>query len=377
MGHIHGENQANDSRTPLHVGQEPPGSGSQPHHEGDGDSNGDHSHDHPGGIRGFVASIFKPHSHDSADSVDDALAGSAEGIRTLKLSLVGLGVTAGLQVVIVVISGSVALLADTVHNFGDALTAIPLWIAFSFTRRPATRRYTYGYGRAEDLAGVFVVLMIAASAAFAGYESVRRLLDPQPVSNLGWVAAAGVVGFLGNEFVAQYRIRTGKRIGSAALVADGYHARTDGFTSLAVLLGAGGLWLGFARADPLVGLAITLVILFVLKGAATQMWHRLMDAVEPEILASAETAASNVPGVVGVTLIRPRWIGHAIHANADVTVDRDISVVEAHEIAEAVRTAMIRAVPKMVSVTVHVDPCGHGPGGDAVSNGLEAKPHAH
>ena len=376
MGHDHGDAPTKGSHGAPEGEHEHAGSIAEHDQDSHGDKAG-HAHDHPSGVRGFFAGIFRPHSHDAADSVDDALAGSAEGIRTLKLSLIGLGVTAALQIIIVIISGSVALLADTIHNFGDALTAIPLWIAFSLTRRPATRRYTYGYGRAEDLAGVFVVLMIVASAAFAGYESVRRLLDPQPVSNLGWVAVAGVVGFLGNEVVAQYRIRTGKRIGSAALVADGYHARTDGFTSLAVVVGAAGVWLGFARADPLVGLAITLVILVVLKGAATQMWHRLMDAVEPEILASAESAAATVPGVVGVTVVRPRWIGHSIHANADVTVDRDISVVEAHEIAEEVRASMIRAVPKIISVTVHVDPCGHGPGGDAVSNGLEAKPHAH
>lgn len=376
MSHNHGEEPTTSSPPPVsspqgHVEIESSASNGGHAHE-----DGHHTHDHPRGVRGLFAAIFRPHSHDAADSVDDALAGSAEGIRTLKLSLVGLGLTALLQVAIVIMSGSVALLADTIHNFGDALTAIPLWVAFSLTRRPATRRYTYGYGRAEDLAGVFVVLMIAASAAFAGYESVRRLLDPHPVTNLGWVAVAGFVGFLGNEVVAQYRIRTGKRIGSAALVADGYHARTDGFTSLAVLFGAAGVWLGFARADPLVGLAITLVILFVLKGAAVQMWRRLMDAVEPELLLSAETAARNVPGVVGVTLVRPRWIGHSVHASADVTVDREISVLAAHAIAEDVRAAMIRAVPKMVSVTVHVDPCGHGPAETAAGNSV-GKPHAH
>ncbi len=356
MSHRHGD-QLNDEA--LGDGSRPGGiPGALPLPEDIHDP-ADHRHEHPDGIRGFIASIFRPHSHDAADSVDDAIAGSAEGIRVLKLSLVGLGLTAALQAVIVVMSGSVALLADTVHNFGDALTAVPLWVAFSFTRRAATRRYTYGYGRAEDLAGVFVVFMIAASAAFAGYESIRRLFDPQPVSYLGLIAAAGLIGFLGNEFVAQYRIRAGRRIGSAALIADGYHARTDGFTSLAVLLGAGGVWVGWDRADPVVGLAITIAILFVLKGAATQMWHRLMDAVEPEILASAEAAANGVPGVVGVSLVRPRWIGHSVHAEADVTVDRDLSVAEAHDIADEVRQAMMLAVPKMASVTVHVDPCGH------------------
>lgn len=264
-----------------------------------------------------------------------------------------------LQVVIVVISGSVALLADTIHNFGDAITAVPLWIAFALTGRAASRNYTYGYGRAEDLAGVFVILMIALSAVLAGYESVHRLLKPAEVDNLGWVAAAGFLGFIGNEAVAQYRIRVGRHIGSAALVADGYHARTDGFTSIAVVLGAVGVWMGFEQADPLIGLAITVAILFVLKGAVQQMWRRLMDGVEPEILHRAERAAHGVPGVVDVSLVRPRWIGHTIHAEVRVTVDRELSVAEGHGIAEGVEHAMVQAVPKLTTAIVHVDPCGH------------------
>ncbi len=186
--------------------------------------------------------------------MDDELEASAAGVRALKISLVVLAVTAALQLAVVVVSGSVALLADTVHNFADALTAVPLWVAFVVGRRAATRRYTYGYGRAEDLAGVFIVAMIALSAVVAGVESVRRLIDPQPVAYVGWVITAGVIGFLGNELVAVYRIRVGRRIGSAALVADGLHARADGFTSLAVVAGAIGVALGFPLADPVVGL---------------------------------------------------------------------------------------------------------------------------
>jgi cation diffusion facilitator family transporter len=329
------------------------------HHDHEHEHEHDHDHHHHGGLRGFLTDLFRPHSHDPSDSVDDALTGSAEGIRAVKISLLGLGITALFQVVVVVISGSVGLLADTIHNFADAATAIPLWLAFSLSRRPPNRRYTYGYGRAEDLAGVFVVLMIASSAAVAAWESVRKLLDPRPVSDLGWVAVAAVAGFLGNEVVARYRIRTGERIGSAALVADGYHARTDGFTSLAVLLGAAGVWLGYPRADPLVGLAITVAILLILKGAAVQIWRRLMDAVEPELLERARAAASDADGVEGVTLIRARWIGHTIHAEAHITADTDLTLDRAHAIAEDARHAMLHAVPKLATVTVHVDPCGH------------------
>ena len=208
------------------------------------------------------------HGHDHTDKVDDALRDSAAGIRAVKISLVVLGITAVAQLVVVALSGSVALFADTVHNFSDALTAVPLWIAFAVSRRSATRRYTYGFGRVEDLAGLFVVAVIAISALVAAVAAVRRLIDPVPLSHLSWVAVAGVVGFIGNEVVAVYRIRVGRRIGSAALRADGLHARTDGLTSLAVVAGAAGTALGYPAADPIVGLLIAGAIGVVLVIAA-------------------------------------------------------------------------------------------------------------
>jgi cation diffusion facilitator family transporter len=198
-------------------------------------------HHHHNGLFGRSRSVLGSHSHDAADSIDPALEGSAEGIRALKVSLVVLLVTATVQLAVVLVAGSVALLADTVHNAADALTAVPLWIAFVIGRRARNRRYTYGYGRAEDLAGLFIVAVIALSAVVAGYESVRRLVDQRPVTGVGVVIVAGLVGFAGNEIVAGYRIRVGRRIGSAALVADGLHARADGITSLAVVAGAIGV----------------------------------------------------------------------------------------------------------------------------------------
>lgn len=231
----------------------------------------------------MIKEIFAPHSHDAADSVDDTLESTAAGIRTVKISLLVLGLTALIQIVIVVMSGSVALAADTIHNFADALTAVPLWIAFALGAKPATRRYTYGFGRVEDLAGSFVVAMITMSAIIAGYEAIARLIHPQQIEHVGWVALAGLVGFIGNEWVALYRIRVGHRIGSAALIADGLHARTDGFTSLAVLCSAGGVALGFPLADPIVGLLITAAILAVLRTAARDVFRRLLDGVDPGV----------------------------------------------------------------------------------------------
>ena len=319
-----------------------------------------HEHDHPSGIRGVVKQIFVPHSHDAADSVDTALETSAVGIRAVKISLIGLGATAVVQVVIAVVSGSVALAADTIHNFSDALTAIPLWIAFALGRRAATRRYTYGYGRAEDLAGLFVIGMITLSAIIAGYEAIRRLLHPVAIGHVGWVAAAGVIGFLGNEVVATYRIRTGRRIGSAALMADGLHARTDGFTSLAVLFGAGGVALGYPLADPIVGLIITVAILAVLRTAARDIFHRVLDAVDPNLIDTAEASLAARPGVRNVRSIRMRWIGHRLHADAELDIDPNTSLEDAHRIAHDAEHQLTHAVPKLSNALVHAYPAHTG-----------------
>ena len=296
------------------------------------------------------------HSHDHIDRVDDALRDSAAGIRAVKISLMVLGVTAITQLVIVMVSGSVALLADTMHNFSDALTAVPLWIAFSLSRRGSTRRYTYGFGRAEDLAGLFVVAVIAISAVVAAAEAVRRLVDPMPLSHLGWVAAAGVIGFIGNELVALYRIRVGNRIGSAALRADGMHARADGLTSLAVVLGAVGVAAGFPAADPIVGLLIAAAIVVVMVVAARDVFDRLLDGVDPALFDAAHDALADQPGVESVRRIRMRWVGHRLIADAELDIDATLSLTAAHDIAHRAEHALSHAVPKLGDVTVHAYP---------------------
>jgi cation diffusion facilitator family transporter len=315
-------------------------------------------HQHRGGPLGWLSELYGGHSH-GAPVADEALEGSADGIRAVKVSLVALFATAALQAIVVVMSGSVALLADTIHNLADALTAVPLWIAFVVGRRAATRRYTYGYGRAEDIAGLAIVLMITLSAIVAGWESIRKLMDPEPLQYIGWVIAASIIGFVGNEAVAVYRIRVGRRIGSAALVADGQHARVDGLTSLAVLFGALGVLAGFPLADPIVGLLITLAIVFVLRDAVREIWWRLMDAVDPALVDTLEQAGRRADGVQAIDQVRVRWVGHALHAEANVEVDGAISTAKGHEIAEGVRHAMLHAAPWVRSVTVHVDPCHH------------------
>jgi len=307
------------------------------------------------GLRHRVGHMLVPHSHYTGDKVDAAMETSREGIRTLWISLATLGATAVVQAVIVALSGSVALLGDTIHNAADALTAVPLGVAFVIGRRPATRRYTYGYGRAEDLAGIVIVLVIAASSGLAAYEAIDRLVHPRQVSHLWAVALAALAGFAGNEWVARYRIRTGRKIGSAALVADGLHARTDGFTSLAVLLGAGGVAAGWPAADPVVGLLITAAILVVLRDAAREVYRRLLDAVDPALVGQAEAALAAVDGVRGVGPVRMRWIGHALRAEADIVVDAQLTVVQAHQLAVAAEHALIHAVPRLTAATVHTD----------------------
>jgi cation diffusion facilitator family transporter len=300
--------------------------------------------------------VLRPHAHEAADKVNAAMEASAEGMRALWISLAVLGGTALLQAAVVAVSGSVALLGDTLHNAADALTAVPLGIAFLAGRRRPNRRYTYGYGRAEDLAGVVIVLIIAASSVLAAYTAITRLAHPRPVSDLLAVAIAALVGFTGNELVARYRIRVGRRIGSAALVADGLHARTDGFTSLAVLLGAGGVAVGWDWADPVVGLVITVAILAVLRGAAREIYRRLMDAVDPALVDQAEHTLRATPGVLEVGQVRLRWIGHQLRAECEVVVDAAASAVEAHQVAVAAEHNLLHALPRLTAALVHADP---------------------
>jgi len=340
-------------------GHDDKGHGDHGHGHGHGHDHGHgdgHGHDHRGGIVGFLKELFVPHSHDSADKVDSALEASREGMRCLKLSFTFLLVTAMIQTAIVYYTNSVALLGDTLHNYADALTAVPLAIAFIVGRRAATRSYTYGFGRGEDLAGIIVVVLIALSAGYAGYEAVMRFANPGEVHHLWVLAAAGVTGFLGNEIVAQYRMRTGRRIGSAALVADGLHARTDGFTSLAVVLSALGAWMGFPLADPIIGVLITVAILFVLRDAAREVYRRLMDAVDPHLVDQAEQVIRTSPGVVDVSDVRLRWLGHSLLAEARVTVDSSVSLVDAHHLSHQVEHDLVHGVRRLTAATIHTEP---------------------
>lgn len=321
------------------------------------DPAGDHSHGtspSPKGLRRLL-----PHGHGHThDPTPPPADPGGEGIRATKVSLLGLGVTALLQAVIVVITGSVALLSDTIHNLTDAFTAIPLWIAFSWGRRQPTSRFTHGYHRAEDLAGIVIVLAIAVSAGGVAWESIRRLADPRPIEFIPWVIAAGVIGALGNEAVARYRIRVGRRIGSEALVADGLHARTDAYTSLSVVAAGLGALAGWQWADPVAGLIVAVMILVILWRTATKMFGRLLDAVDPQLVERAITIASTVDGVREVTAMRLRFSGHRLLATVSVGVDPDASVQTGHAVGERVAHELAHTLPYALDAVVHVDPAG-------------------
>jgi len=290
--------------------------------------------------------------------IDPSITTTRRGIWAISWSFAALMVTALLQVLVVALSGSVALLADTIHNFGDAATAIPLYIAFAFARLRPNERFSYGYGRVEDLAGAAIVLIILFSAIVAGYEAVDRLLHPRPVGYLGAVAAAALFGFIGNEAVAVFRIRVGKEIGSAALVADGYHARVDGLTSLAVLAGALGVYLGYPLADPIVGLGITIAILNIVRQSAQAVFLRMLDGVEPGVLEGIRHAAGHVAGVQGVTAARARWVGHRLHTEVTVSVLPELSVSEGRRIAAEVHRELLDHISYLGNATITVDPAG-------------------
>ena len=301
-----------------------------------------------------------PHQHHGHTHgvVDPTIATTTKGIWAIKWSFVLLGSTAAVQVAVVVLSGSVALLADTIHNIGDALTAVPLWIAFLLVRRSATKRFTYGLGRVEDLAGGIIVLVVLASAITAGYESIDRLMQPRDVHLVWAVAAAGGIGFVGNEAVALFRIRVGKEINSAALVADGYHARIDGLTSLAVLAGAVAVWSGFPVADPIAGILITLAILKIVWDSAKSVFTRMLDGVDPGLVDELAHTVSHVHGVAGVSDLRARWLGHRLEAEVHVAVPRQTTVEEAHAITVAISHRLSHDFPYLGNAVVHVDPLG-------------------
>jgi cation diffusion facilitator family transporter len=293
------------------------------------------------------------HSHEKPTR-QDAIFNNELGIKTLKRALLLLGATTILQAGIYYFSGSVALLADTVHNLGDALNSIPLWIAFVLARRVATKRYTYGFGRAEDIAGLIIVLSIGFSAGYILVEAISKIIDPQPIAFGGWVILAAIVGFIGNEAVAVLQIRVGRQIGSEAMITDGRHARVDGYTSLAVLPAVFGSWLNIPILDPIFGLIIGIAILFITRDAIVAMWYRLMDAVDPHLVEHAESAIQENPGVKFIEYLRMRWVGHCLHLESALQVDPGMNMTEIIQLREELRNSLLDEIPYLTDMTISI-----------------------
>ena len=330
------------------------------HGHGHGHGHGDHDHDHGSGLWAKVKHMLVPHSHDSNEAIQSAEESSTHGIRAAWIGLAGMGVTAVLQMFIVAISGSIALLADTLHNVGHAATTIPLIIAFRIGQRAASKKYSYGNRRAEDLVGLFISVIIALSAALIIWESFDALVHPRELTNLSWVFAAGLVGAAGNELVAIYRIRAGRRIGSAALIAEGQHARADGFTSIAVVVGVIGVWLGFPQADAIIGFLIAAAILWILISSLRTTLRRLMDGVDDGVIDQMTAIIAAVPGVLIVGRVRARWSGHRLEADANVSVDSRLSVLESHAVAEEIEHQVLHGIAHVENVVVHINPVVDG-----------------
>lgn len=324
---------AGDAATPHRHGHAPHG-----HAHGD-DGRGGHGHDH--------------------GALDHELVTSARALRAVKLSALGLGFTALAQLAIVVFAGSVALLSDGLHNLGDVLGTLTLLVAFTVAQRPARPGYSFGWRRAEDLGGLVIILAIAASAVLAGYESVEALLGPgHEVRNPPWAFAAALLGAVGNEAVARYKIGVGRDIDSPALVADGQHARTDTLASAGAAVGIAGAWLGYPVLDPVAGLGITAAIVWILVDVGRDVVRRLLDAVDPALLDRLTAAAAAVEGVVDVHDVRARQTGRALLVQLHAEVDGDLSLRRAHAIAEEVRHAVLHTDDRVAAVDVHLDPAG-------------------
>lgn len=308
---------------------------------------GDHDHDHDGG-----------HGH-SHSTMDEELLTHRAAVRAIWISVIGLAATAAVQLAIVAISDSAGLFADALHNIGDVAGTFALWIGFRLSRRPASDRFTYGWRRAEDVAGLAIVVAIAVSAALAGWDSLSALLSgDHVVRNTGAAFTAALVGALGNEAVAVYKLRVGRRIDSVPLVADGRHARVDGLVSLGAAAGIAGAWLGFPAADPIAGLAITAVIVGILVHTGREVLARNLDAVDPSVVARIRDLASSVPGVGGVHGVRARHAGRSLLVQLHVDVDGTVPLADAHAIAEDVRHAIVHELPAAHEIDVHLDPAG-------------------
>jgi cation diffusion facilitator family transporter len=287
----------------------------------------------------------------SAAVRDDAIDRRAAN-RAMAVSAAGLAVTALLELGLAVVTGSVALLGDALHNLSDVSTSAVVFAGFWVSRRPATTRYPYGYERAEDLAGLGVAMVIWASAVFAGYESVHKLLDAAPTNHPGLGMVGAAFGVVGNQLVARYKLTVGRRIRSATLVADAKHSWLDAISSVGALGGLVLVALGYRWGDPVAGFAVTLFICHVGVEVTRELLHHLMDGVDPDDLDAARTAAVRVDGVRAAD-VRGRWMGRTLLLEVETRLDDGLNLADADLINTRVEEGVRAAVPAVGHVHSH------------------------
>ena len=277
--------------------------------------------------------------------------------RAVVVSAVVLGAAAAIEFAASASGRSAGVLADALHNAGDVLTTLVLLAAFAVARRPATRRFTSGFGRVEDVATLVIILIIVFTAAAAAFESLGRLLSSEgySISRIGPALLAAAIGVVANLGVSEYKIRVGRRIRSLALEADGIHSRLDALVSAGAFAGLGLAWMGIAIADPLTGLAITIAIVYILAGTVGRLVLRMMDAVDPDLIDQIASVARSVKGVLGVHDVRARWVGRELVAVMHIDCAPNASLIQAHDIAQAVQQEVELQVPA-VHLDVHMDP---------------------
>jgi cation diffusion facilitator family transporter len=293
--------------------------------------------------------VSADHHHSSAQY------GNKDAVRAVIVSAVGLGLAALAEIVASILSGSASVLADGLHNAGDVMTSFILLFTFALVRRPATRRYSSGYGRFEDVATLLIIVVIIVTAAVAAAESIGKLIQPVTYSNIPLSMGAALVGVIANLGVSVYKLRVGRWIGSESLAADGIHSRIDALVSAGAFAGIGLAGLGLRIADPIVGILITVAIVYVLAGTVKQLYYRMMDAVDPTIVDELTSAASSVPGVLQVHDVRVRWVGRELVAVMHVAVNPKSTLEEAHAVAMRVEVAVCHEVPA-ARLEVHMDP---------------------
>ena len=271
-------------------------------------------------------------------------------MRAILVSSLGLLATSAFELLITVLSGSVALLSDALHNLGDVFTTIGVYFGFRASRKPPTGRYTYGYGRAEDLAGIVILLAIWTSAGLAGWQSYDKLVSGRGTTHLTLGMLAAAIGIVGNQLVARYKLRVGREIKSAPLIVDARHSWLDAIASAGALVGLIGVAAGFRIADPIAGFAITLLIIHIGIDATKDVWSRLMDENDEEVAEAVRTVAQEVPGVVEVRNVRARWLGREVEARVLVRLPAAMTFGQAHDVAHRVQEAVRARVPDVREV---------------------------